>query len=151
MPQEWESKSRRGFRNYLLISTAVILALAAYTSWVLYTRSSEVRKANARAAEAQSAKEREGAKRAYETLGGSEFAILNFYALPNDITQGQASTLCYGVSNARAVRLEPPAAELWPSASRCFDVSPQKTTKYQLTIEDRAGHTKTASVEIKVR
>jgi len=151
MPEESESKPRRWFRNYLLISTAVILVLVALAGWILHSRSSDRREAAARAAEAHSAKKREGAARTYETLGGFEFGILNFYATPNEVRRGKASTLCYGVSNANAVRLELPAAEVWPSASRCFDVTPQKTTKYQLTIEDAAGHTKASFVEIKVR
>jgi hypothetical protein len=31
------------------------------------------------------------------------------------------------------------------------NVSPRKTTTYTLTIEDGAGHTKTASIEVRVR
>jgi hypothetical protein len=151
MTEEAEPKSQRWFRNCLRISAVVLLALLLYTCYIVIGRYRERHEAEASATAAQRAKEREEAARTYESLGGSEFAILNFYAMPNEVRRGEASTICYGVSNAKAVRLEPPAAEVWPSASRCFDVTPKKTTKYQLTIEDAAGHANTASVEIKVR
>jgi hypothetical protein len=49
------------------------------------------------------------------------------------------------------VKIEPQAEEpVWPAFNRCVHVSPRKTTKYTLTIEDAAGHTKTAAVEVRV-
>jgi hypothetical protein len=151
MPEEGESKSRRWFRNYLRVSAVVILALLAYTGWIVYWRYREKNGVDAAAAAAQRANKREEAARTFESLGGSEFGILNFYALPAEIRRGETSTICYGVSNAKFVRLEPPADELWPAVSRCFDVAPKKTTTYQLTAEDAAGHTKKASLVITVR
>jgi hypothetical protein len=56
------------------------------------------------------------------------------------------------VSNAKAVKIEPEAEEpVWPAYSRCVHVSPRKDTTYTLTIEDGAGHTKSATLEIRVR
>ena len=151
MTEDADPKSRKLFRNYARISAIVILILPLYTSYIVVGRYRESQRADAKSSAEQRAKEREKALRGYESLGGSEFAILNFYALPTEINRGDSATLCYGVSNAKAVRLDPPAEEVWPSASRCFDVSPTKTTTYQLTAEDAAGHTTTASVMIKVR
>lgn len=151
MREGMQSKSRRWFRYYLLISTGVLLVLAAYTAWIFYARYREKNAADARVTAAQQAREREKAARTYETLGGSEFAILNFYALPTQIHPGQSSTICYGVSNAKVVRLDPPAEEVWPSVSRCFDVTPKMTTTYRLTIEDGAGHSKSSTVTLEVR
>ena len=72
--------------------------------------------------------------------------------IPSTIQAGEKSSLCYSVSNAKAVKIEPQAEEpVWPAFSRCVHVSPRKTTKYTLTIDDGAGHTKTASVEVKVQ
>jgi len=86
-----------------------------------------------------------------ETLGGNKFDILNFYASPGKIRRGESAQLCYGVSNAKTVRLDPPAGDVWPSYSRCFDVTPSKDTTYTLTADDGQGNTKTASLTIEVR
>jgi hypothetical protein len=151
MPRQNEAKSQRWFRNYLRLSAGVILALLLYTAWIMFRRYRETRESVSGAAATQRAKELEEAARTYETLGGSEFAILNFYALPKEIRRGESATICYGVSNAKSVRLEPAVEEVWPSASRCFDVTPKKTTTYQLTIEDGAGHTTSSSLTVDVR
>jgi hypothetical protein len=151
MTEDAGPKSRRLIRNYMRVSAIVILPLLLYTSYIVVRRYRENRQADAKSSAEQRAKERENALRGYESLGGSEFAILNFYALPSEIYRGDSATLCYGMSNAKSVRLDPSAEEVWPSASRCFDVSPKKTTTYQLTAEDGAGRTTTASVMIKVR
>jgi len=83
-------------------------------------------------------------------MGGNRFDILNFLADPASIQAGERSSLCYSVSNAKSVKLDPPAEPVWPAFYRCVNVSPRKTTTYTLTIEDGAGHTKTASIEVKV-
>ena len=40
---------------------------------------------------------------------------------------------------------------MWPSASRCIDITPTKTTNYTLTATDAQGNKKTVSVELKVQ
>jgi hypothetical protein len=95
-------------------------------------------------------KKREEDRRVVEMLGGNRFEILNFYATPPGIKRGEPAQLCYGVSNAKSVRLEPQSAEVWPSFSRCVSVTPQKDTTFTLTIDDGAGHTKSATVSVKV-
>ncbi len=90
-------------------------------------------------------------KRAYESLGGSKFEILNFYVAPNLIQPGEQTQLCYGVSNAKEVRLDPPVASVWPSSARCVYASPKKETTYTLTAVDAQGNTKTATVTVQVR
>ncbi len=76
--------------------------------------------------------------------------ILQFYAAPNVATPGQPASLCYGVENATAVKLDPPVEELRPSFSRCFPVSPAKDTTYTLTAE-RGGVTVSRTVDVVVR
>ena len=101
----------------------------------------------------QKAKEKERAEAAqtYESLGGSRFGILSFYASPGLIHRGDSAQLCYGVSNAKTVRLEPQTNPVWPSQARCVDVSPKKDTTYTLTAEDGQGNTKTMTVTVTVR
>jgi hypothetical protein len=143
MPEE--TKPRRWFRNYLVISSIFILALLVYTVSIFVARYRERQEAAA-----ERAKVREEAARTYENLGGSEFKITNFYGVPAALGPRESATICYGVSNAKSVRLDPPVEEVWPSFNRCFDVSPKKTTTYTLTIEDGSGHTKSSSIAIEV-
>src|SRR5262249_10320660 len=104
-----------------------------------------------RAADAAKAKERENAAATVEQLGGNEFKILNFYATPPTVRPGESVQLCYGGSNAKSVKLDPPAGSGWPSAMRCLDVTLKKTTEFTLTIEDGNGNTKTSSLTVLVR
>ncbi len=84
-------------------------------------------------------------------MGGKELAIQNFYASPGTIRRGETVQLCYGVANAKTVKLEPQSNPVWPSYSRCVDVTPTKSITYTLTIADAAGNTKTQSLQVKVR
>jgi hypothetical protein len=84
-------------------------------------------------------------------MGGKELAIQNFYATPGEVRRGQTVQLCYGVANAKTVTLEPQSSPVWPSYSRCVDVTPTKTTIYTLTIADASGNTKTQTLQVKVR
>lgn len=130
------------------IGSAIAMCLAlAYLGWVFYSRSQRDRAIEQRHA----SQLREQAKEAYEGMGGSKFEILNFYASPSVVHRGEESMLCYGVSNAKAVKLDPPADAVWPSAQRCIGVTPSKTTTYTLTATDSAGRTSSATVAIEVR
>jgi hypothetical protein len=59
--------------------------------------------------------------------------------------------MCYGVVNATAVRLDPPVESVWPAVSRCFEVTPSKTTRYTLTAEGADHASVSESVEIVVK
>jgi hypothetical protein len=137
----------KGLRNPLFY-TSILLGIAVlYVGWVFFSRWQQNREIERKAAEEKRAAD----QRVVESLGGNEFAILNFYASPGEIRRGETAQLCYGVSNAKAVRLEPQSSPVWPSFSRCVDVAPKQDTTYTLTAEDAAGHTKTATVLLKVR
>lgn len=99
----------------------------------------------------QQQQESEANRRAFENLGGNRFEILHFYAVPPIVRRGEAVQLCYGVSNATAVRLEPPAARVWPAANRCMEITLRKTTTYTLTAENAAGEARTSTLEVKVQ
>src|SRR5580693_2242250 len=83
-------------------------------------------------------------------LGGSDFKIISFCATPGKIQRGDTVDMCYGVSNAKAVKLEPPVANVWPSVDRCIQVAPKKTTTYTFTADDGKGNAKTAQLTIEV-
>lgn len=61
--------------------------------------------------------------------------ILHFYVSPGEIGRGEQALLCYGVENARSVRLEPPVETLSPLQNHCFAVKPERTTEYRLLAE----------------
>ncbi len=70
---------------------------------------------------------------------GSAVKILQFYASPGELVEGDKAILCYGVVNARAVRIDPPVEDLAPSLNRCIEVAPEQDTRYTLTAEGAAG------------
>jgi hypothetical protein len=144
-----EKEKRSIFRNPLLYTSTALLIALLYVSWVFYTRWQENQEYEQKVA-AMEEKKRQEDERVAELMGGSRFEILNFYATPSFIREDQSATLCYSVSNAKKVRLDPPDANVWPSLSRCFHLSPKKTTTYTLTIEDAEGHTKSATVKVTV-
>jgi len=76
--------------------------------------------------------------------------ITHFYASPPVLEPGRHATVCYGVENARAVRLDPPVEELRPAYNRCFQVAPPRDTTYTLVAEGHDGKTVSASFELKV-
>lgn len=127
----------------------IIVIIAIFVvAGIFYSRWQENRDINQKAAEANRAK----AQQLVEDFGGNDFKILNFYAAPGVIRRGDSAALCYGVSNAKSVTLEPKTSEgVWPALNRCFEVSPKKTTTYTLTASDSAGHKKTAALTLEVQ
>jgi hypothetical protein len=135
-------------RTFILVSVVVLLCGGGYVGWVFYSRWEANQALSDKAAE----KERAQDQQTFEAMGGDRFDILGYSANPASIQGGERTSLCYSVSNAKAVKIEPqPDEPVWPAFSRCVNVSPRKTTKYTLTIEDGAGHTKSASVDVHVR
>lgn len=137
---------RRVFKYSWLGLAIVALGIAC----IFYVRWQTNRDIDARAAQKAAAEQRKNAARSVELMGGSKFDILNFYAAPGALRRGDSFQLCYGVSNAASVKLDPPVGSVWPSLSRCLSVTPKKTTTYTLTAADSAGHTKTASLTVTV-
>jgi hypothetical protein len=137
-------------RNPLLYASAVVVALLGVL-FVMFSRWQEHRSIDRQAREQRAEKQREADRVALEQLGGKDFAILSFYASPTVIRRGESAQLCYGVSNAKSVKLEPQPRPVWPSAAHCVDVSPTKSMTYTLTIVDAAGANKSQTVELKVR
>ncbi len=77
--------------------------------------------------------------------------ITHFYAGSREIPDNQSVGLCYGVENARTVRLEPPAEELKPGFNRCVYLTPDRTTTYRLVAEGFDGSTASESVTVRVK
>jgi hypothetical protein len=125
-----------------------IMAGIVYDGWIFYSRWS----ANRQAAQAQAQNELKLERKTIDAYGGGDLKIVSFYAAPGAIKRGDHANLCYGVTGAKTVRLEPAAADpVWPSLTRCVQVSPKKDTEFKLIVEDDSGHSVTQSVNVAVR
>lgn len=142
---------KSAFKNPFLYSGAALAIVALVVVSILFSRWLEDRGLEQRAIQDKIQKQQQQDSIALEQLGGKELAIQNFYASPGTIRRGETAQLCYGVANAKTVKLEPQSNPVWPSYSRCVDVTPTKSTTYTLTIADAAGNTKSQTLEVKVR
>src|SRR5690242_7629800 len=77
--------------------------------------------------------------------------ITQFYAASAEVIEGEPLTICYGVRNAQAVRLEPAVVEVWPSPNRCFSDQPLQNTRYTLYAKGGDGSEDTISFDIRTK
>jgi hypothetical protein len=76
--------------------------------------------------------------------------ILQFYPSNTQVARGEHALVCYGVENAKAVRLEPPIEQIVPAYIRCFQYSPQKTTEIKLVATGADGSEVSKAIQIAV-
>jgi hypothetical protein len=138
-------------KSPFLYSSLVIIGVILYVSYILYVRFESNRQYERQTKEREAEQRREEDLHTIEQLGGSELAIRGLYVSPSTIRAGESAQLCYDVANAKTVTLEPPVAEVWPSHSRCINLSPKKSTTYTLSIASADGKTASQSVELRVR
>jgi hypothetical protein len=124
----------------------LIVAALIYDGAIFYSRWNARRNAEQAQKDEETNKDRDVVK----LLGGGGLKIVSFYAAPGTLKRGAHTNLCYGVTGAKKVKLEPAVDEVWPSMSRCVQAAPRATTQYTLTAEDEAGHTATESITIRV-
>lgn len=146
-----DNEGKAGWAGILRYSWFVVGFACLCVAAIVFFRWRENRGIDREIEQKKAAKRAEEDRRTVEAMGGSRFEILSFYSSPPQIRRGDSAQLCYGVSNAKAVRLDPVVEPMWPSLGRCVNVSPRKDTTYTLTAEDAAGDTKTATVAIRVR
>jgi hypothetical protein len=65
--------------------------------------------------------------------------ILRFYATSGSIPPGGKALLCYGVENAKSVRISPALTTALPSGNRCLEIAPERTTHYTILAEGYDG------------
>lgn len=133
-------------RRLLPFMAVAVAAAALYDAWIFYSRWSNARQAE----RARQEKEAGDARKTLEMLGGGQLKILDFYASPAAVKHGGHAILCFGVSGAKSVRIEPHVEDVHPALSHCMQISPGADTEYQLVAEDAAGHRATQSVAVKV-
>jgi hypothetical protein len=77
--------------------------------------------------------------------------ILRFYASVGVVLTGESAELCYGVENAKSVRISPPVPGVYPSAGRCLQVEPEHTTHYTILAEGFDGKVAVQSLTLPVQ
>ena len=143
-----ENRPRKGILRTLLPYTTVLLIIVAiYCGWIFYSRRQYARQAE----QAAHAKEYSEDAKVTQAYGSGHLKIVAFYADPGVLRHGEKGLVCYSVTNAATVEIEPGVEPVKPSLSRCVPVTPKKDTHYTLTAKDAAGHAQTAVTDIKVR
>ena len=135
-------EERRRPAPFVIAATAVSVL---FLGWVLFSRGPAATQTAVPAA-AISQKTTD----AVAFYGNGQLKVLSFYASPVEVRRGSRALVCYGVSNASAVRIEPALGETWPSTSRCLEVTATKDTEYKMTAQDSAGHEEVRSLSLKV-
>ena len=133
-------------RGVLRFTWLLVTVGCIYLGYVFYSRASDNRALVRRLEESRTAQDRA----VVQAYGEGRLTILSFYATPGIIRRGQKTQLCYGVSNSKSVRIEPPVENVWPSFGRCVEVQPRKDTTYTLIAEAADKSTKTVSITVKV-
>ncbi len=76
--------------------------------------------------------------------------IIAFYPRDTAVTEGEKTLLCYGVSNAKSVRIDPPVDGVSPSLTRCVEIRPKGETRYTLTAVGADGQAVSQSVTVRI-
>jgi hypothetical protein len=134
---------QKGFRYTWIVVVVVLIMI--YFGWIYYSRWSDKTGFMQRIEENQPSQ-----KQSLSDSYGNSLSILNFYAIPQTIRKGETAQLCYGVSNAESVQIEPSVENVWPSYSRCVDIVPVSDTVYKLIAVDADGNEVTKDTAIKV-
>jgi hypothetical protein len=77
--------------------------------------------------------------------------ILQFYASVGLLTQGDKALLCYGVENAKSVRISPTMDNVYPALNHCLEIGPEHTTHYTILAEGYDGRVATKSFTLPVQ
>jgi len=125
------------------------MVAAVYLGYVLLARHTATQRWMDRHRPAQSSSEFDAKFAA--VYGGSAVKILQFYAREGVITEDHGTVICYGVVNAKSLRIDPPVAGVYPALNRCVDVAPEHDTKYTLTAAGDDGQTATAEFTLAVK
>jgi hypothetical protein len=131
-------------RRVATFGAAALAVVLCWLVWVIGERNAaESRMERARRAS------RERATQPLDDAKGVK--ILQFYTTSGEVIEGKQGIICYGVRNAKSVRIEPPVENLYPSYSRCFWVEPKQDTTYKLIAEGFDGREVSEEFQVKVK
>lgn len=138
----------RLIRRLLPFTSIALVLTLVYAGWIVLAR----RHANQASEQAAAAERAKADREIAERYGNGRVKILAFYASPAHLRPGEKGLVCYGVANAKTVRIEPGVEPVSPSMSRCIAiVAPAKDTEYTLTAQDADGHSDTQSFVLRLR
>src|SRR3954462_2939272 len=80
----------------------------------------------------------------------SPVKILQFYSNASSVAKGETALVCYGVENAKKVRLEPAIEEISPALTRCISYAPQSSTGLKLIATGADGNEANQTIHIDV-
>lgn len=130
-------------RVALYVLPVALLALG-YLGWIRLSRRFAESRMEERAAGVRSA------ARQPPPATGTGVRITQFYASSGELSKGDSASLCYGVENARAVRLEPEVQAIEPSMNRCISVAPERTTTFRLIAQGKDAGEVSESLTVNV-
>src|SRR5215475_9542251 len=81
----------------------LLAVVATYTGWIFLSRYLASHRTSSPTGD-----ETTWSRNFDRTYGGSDVRILQFYARDGVVTEGSGTVICYGVVNARSVRVDPP-------------------------------------------
>lgn len=145
---EPEPKPKKGMGAILPYTTVAMVIAALYVAWTFYSRHETAAEAQ-RAIDAKQQQRRQ--RVADQIFGSGEIKFTTFSAQKGHLNPGETTRLCYGVVNAKTLKLDPPPAEeVTPTSHHCVDISPKKTTTYTLTASNEKGETQSQTLTISV-
>jgi len=131
-------------KRVALYALPVALLAIGYLAWISLSRNLEERQTEERvAAEQLVAKQPPPAT-------GTGVRITQFYASSGALAKGDSASICYGVENAQAVRLEPAVEAIEPAMNRCISVAPVRTTRFRLIAQGKNAGEVSESLTINV-
>ena len=143
-----EQKHPGALASALPYTTVLLIIVGLYVGWTFYSRSQSEKQARERLASEKAAQN----KQVVDTIFGSgSVKLLSFSLSPARLKRGESAQMCYGVSNAATIAIEPHVEDTKPSYNHCLSVKPANTTTYKLLAKDVSGHEATASLTLTVQ
>ena len=142
-------KPKSGLSAVLPYTTVAMVLAVLYVAWTFYSRHQSEQEAQ-RAIDAKQEEHRQ--KVADQIFGSGEVKFTVFSADNGHLKAGETTQLCYGVLNAKTLKLDPaPQEEVKPTARHCVEIAPKKTTTYTLTAGNEKGETQTQTLTVSVQ
>ncbi len=143
-----EKTGRSPLQALLPYTTVAVVLAALYVAWTFYSRYESNRKAQ----QAIQAEKDQARKRIVDQVYGSgEIKFSTFAADSGVLKPGESTQLCYGVENAKTVKIDPPVEQAKPTYYHCVEIAPKTTTTYTITAQDGKGNSKSESLTVQVR
>jgi archaellum component FlaF (FlaF/FlaG flagellin family) len=147
-PQNPEQPPKSALRAILPYTTAALIIAILYVAWTFYSRYER----NQKAQQALQTQEKEQRNRVLgQVYGSGEIRFITFSADSGALKRGESTQLCYGVVNAKTVKIDPPVEQAKPTYHHCLEIAPKTTTTYTIIAEDGKGNSKSQSLTIQVK